>query len=95
MRVRIGENVRGDGGEQGVLQAQRSEQTLLESTGQRLPVDLFRNEAEERVVRVGVVEVCTGGKLGWVLERDRQHFGGGPNLVRVSVEDRREYGSSS
>jgi glutamate/tyrosine decarboxylase-like PLP-dependent enzyme len=27
---------------------------------QRLPVDLFRNEAEQRVVSIGVVEVRTG-----------------------------------
>src|SRR5207237_9481741 len=55
VRVGIGEAVRGTGGEQGILQTQRSEQTVLETTGQRLAVDLFRNEAEQRVVGVGVV----------------------------------------
>ena len=82
----------GTGGEQGILQAQRSEQTVLETTGQRLPVDLFRNEAEQRVVGVGVVEGRTGWKVERVLERDRQHFGWGPNLGRVTVEDRPELG---
>ena len=95
VRVGLGEGVRGDGGEQGVLQAQRSEQTVLETTGQRLPVHLFCNEAKQRVVGVGVVEACTGREVGRVLERDRQHFGWGPDLGRVTVEDRPESGSSS
>ena len=92
MRVGLGEGVRGDGGEQGVLQAQRSEQTVLETTGQRLPVHLFCNEAKQRVVGVGVVEARTGWEVGRVLERDRQHFGWGPDLGRVTVEDRPELG---
>src|SRR5436309_4714541 len=40
-------------------QSQRAEQSALETTGQRLPVDLFRNEAEKRIVRVDVFELCT------------------------------------
>jgi hypothetical protein len=74
-----------------VLQAQRSEQTVLQTTGQRLPVDLFRNEAKQLVVGVGVVEARTGREVGRVLERDRQHFSWGPNFSRVTLEDRPEF----
>jgi hypothetical protein len=90
VRVGIGKSVRGAGGQQCVLQAQRSEQTVLETTGQRLPVDLFRNEAEQCVVGVGVVEVRTRWEVGWMLKRDRQHFGWGSDVGRVKLKDRPE-----
>src|SRR5437773_118392 len=56
VRVGIGDGVRASGGQHGVLQAERSEQTALETTGQRLPLNLFCDEAEQRVIGVRVVE---------------------------------------
>src|SRR5262249_56010882 len=62
----------------------------LERAGQRLPLDFLRNEAKQRIVGVGVAEIRTRWEVGRVLESDRQHFGWGPNLGRVTLEDRPE-----
>ena len=87
MRVRLWECVRRDGGEHCVLQTQRSEQSVVHDLRERFPVDLFRNEAEQRVVSVGVVKVRTGREVGRMRERDCQHLGWRPDLGRVTLED--------
>src|SRR5207244_12554329 len=56
VRVGIGDGVRASGGQHGVLQAERSEQTALETTGQRLPLHLFCDAAEQRVLGVSVMK---------------------------------------
>ncbi len=82
----------GAGGEHGVLHAQRPEQSVLHRPGQRLAIDLLGDEAEQRVVGVVVLEGRTGREVGRVRERDGQQFVRGPNLGRVTVDARREFG---
>ena len=84
--------VHGAGGEHSVLHTQRPEQPILHRLGQRLAIDLLGDEAEQRVVGVAVLEGRTRRKVGRVRERNGQQFVRGPNLGRVTVNARRDFG---
>ena len=51
------------GGSLGVLHAKRPEQTVLESVGQWLAIDLFDDEPEQRVIGVAVFEFRVRGEI--------------------------------
>jgi len=55
VRVGIGDGVHGAGGTHGVLHTQRPEQPVLHRLGQWPAIDLFSDEAEQRVVGVVVL----------------------------------------
>ncbi len=94
MRIGFGDSVYGAGGKHGVLHTQRPEQPVLHRLREWLAIDFFSDEAEQRVVGVVVLVGCPGREVWWVRERNRQQFGRGPNLGRVTVDARRDFGSN-
>ena len=92
MRVGLGDGVHVLAGSAGVLHAQRPEQPVVHRPGQWLAIDLFGDEAEQRVVGVVVLVGCTRREVGWVRECNGQQFVRGPNLGRVMVHARRDFG---
>ena len=86
MRIRLGNRVRRSGGQQRVLHAERSEQTVLKDLGQRRAFDLFDYEAEQEIVRVAIEEFRARSEHRRTLERDGEHFLRGPDPARVMVE---------
>src|SRR5262249_17427978 len=68
VRGRLRHAVRGGGGEHGVLHAKRLEQPFLHSRGQRSAIHLLGDEAEQHVVGIVVLVLCTRREIGWVRE---------------------------
>ena len=92
MREGFGNRVHVAGGERRLLQAQRPEQSILHRPGQRLAIDALRDEAEQRIVRIVVLESRPRREVGRVRESDRQQFFRRPDPGRIAVGARREFG---
>ena len=74
-----------------MLQAERSEQTILKNFFQRRARKLFGDDAEQGIVGVAIFVFRAGSEVGRTLERDGEHFLWGPGPGRVTLEALREF----
>ena len=51
-----------------MLHIQGTEQPVLHRLSERLAIDLFNDETQQRIVGVVVFELCTRREIGWVRE---------------------------
>src|SRR5262249_25930910 len=72
VRGRVGNGVHCAAGELGVLHTQRLEQPVVHYLRQRLAVDFFSGETEQRIVGVVVLVLRARREIGWVRECNGQ-----------------------